>query len=382
MANTLTNLIPTIYRALDQVTRELTGMIPAVYMNATADQVAKDQTVRYPIVGDMSASDISAAATGPDPDAQTVASDTMTIDKSRSVTFYWEGEEQMGFRANGTMETTLQQQFQQAMRALVNEIETDLATTAKQGASRGYGTAGAAPFASGWTEVAEVRQILAENGAPMRDLQLVIPLSWGTDLRQESTLYKANEAGTDELARRGVLIDLQGFAVRESAQISQHTKGTGSGYLVDLTAGYSAGDTSIHVDTGTGTILSGDVITFASGSTNYIVGTGFAGDGDGDIALNAPGLRDTLANNASITIGDSYTPGFAFDRYGIHLLTRTPAMPEGGDAADDVTTVTDPVSGLSFQVAVYRQRRRVAYEVGIAWGKKAVKSDYIATLIG
>jgi len=57
-------------------------------------------------------------------------------------------------------------------------------------------------------------------------------------------------------------------------------------------------------------------------------------------------------------------------------------MPEGGDQADDVMDIVDPVSGLSFQVAMYRQYRQVHFEVALAWGMKMIASRHSALLIG
>jgi hypothetical protein len=369
---------------MNTISREQVGFIPSVYRNADAEPAAKDQTIRYPIVASRTASDITPAATGPNPSGETVSYGDMTISKSRSVSFPWNGEEQVGL-GNQQYQDVLQQQFEQAMRTLSNEIETDLAGAAYKGASRAYGTAGTTPFGTNLAEVAQMLKILKDNGAPTSELRMVIDTTAGAALRTLTQLTDVNRAGASSPLRQGVLLDLHGFQIRESGQISQHTKGDGASYAVDLTAGYAVGSTTIHVDTGTGAFLAGDIVTNTKTSrdTNkYVVNTGFAGDGDGDIIIGAPGNQVAWVNNDPLTIGDNYTPNLAFDKNAIHLVVRPPAMPEGGDNAEDVMLVSDPVSGLVFQVALYRQYRQVSYEVGIAWGYKAVKSEHIAVLLG
>jgi hypothetical protein len=382
MANTLTGLIPTIYKSLDVVLRELTGFIPAVMFDASGEQAAKDQTISWPVVPVASAGDITPATTGPTPTDQTIGPGTMTISKSRSAVFGWNGEEQKSL--GGLYNQILVDQFAQAMRTLVNEVETDLAALYVH-ASRAYGTAGTAPFASTLDEAAQILKILLDNGAPKTDLQLVINTTAGAKLRTLAQLSKANEAGSDEMLRRGVLLDLFGFMIRESAQVANHTKGAGSGYLVDLTAGYAAGSTTIHLDTGTGQVKAGDILTNSTtgrDTNKYVVKTGHATGGEQDYVLANPGLRVAWVNNDPVAIGNSYAANLAFSKSALALMARVPAMPEGGDAADDVTVITDPQSGLSFQVAMYRQYRQVAFEVGLAWGVKAVKPEAIAILLG
>jgi hypothetical protein len=61
-----------------------------------------------------------------------------------------------------------------------------------------------------------------------------------------------------------------------------------------------------------------------------------------------------------------------------------PIGPDGRamDMADDVMTVTDPVTGLAFDIAVYRQFLQMSFHVRLAWGVAAIKSNHIATLLG
>ena len=381
-ANTLTGLLPTIYDAADQISREMVGFIPSVYVNPKAEEVAKDQDITYPVVAAMAASDVTPSNVLPDISGVTVGAGTMKITKSRKVPFVWNGEEVTSI--SPVYGEVKQNQFLQAMRTLVNEIEADLAAL-YVAASRAYGTPGTTPFGTNLSESAQVRKILADNGCPMNDCQLTIDTAAGANMRTLTQLNKVNEAGDAATLRRGELLNVHGFSIRESAQVKTHVAGTESGYLVDLTAGYAAGLKTIHVDTGTGTILAGDILTntkTARDTNKYIVKTGFAGDGDGDIVLADPGIKVAWVNNDPVSSAASYAANMAYHRNALHLLTRLPKMPPGGDAAQAQEVVTDPVSGISFQILEYGEYRQRIFEVAAAWGVKCVKPEWLALLAG
>jgi hypothetical protein len=389
VANTLTNLIPTIYESLDVVAREMVGFIPAVTRNSSAERASVNQTILVPVTTPTSLIDNTPAVTSPDNGDHTVNSVPMTIAKSKSYPIRWNGEQQLGIRNAGTYENILGNQFQQAFRTLVNAMEADLFAAAYQGASRAYGTAGTAPFgtAGDLSDAANIRKILDDNGAPQSDLHLVLGSSAVVNLRGKQTiLLKANENGSDAFRRSGAIaeVPLDGFMLHNSNAVQQVTKGTGASYV---TSGSTAvGGTSIALVTGTGTVNAGDVVTFAADSNNkYVVNTGVSAPGT--IVIGSPGARVTIATANALTVGNSYTPNVAFHRSAIQLITRAPARPLGPngqpmDAADDVMIITDPISGISFEVAIYRQFKQVLFLVGLAWGANAIKPDNVCLLIG
>jgi len=92
MPNTLTNLIPDLYRALDVVSRELVGFIPAVTLDAQASRAAVGQVVRSPVAPAAPAEDITPSTNPPDTGDQTFTNKTLQITKSRAVPFRWTGE--------------------------------------------------------------------------------------------------------------------------------------------------------------------------------------------------------------------------------------------------------------------------------------------------
>lgn len=381
MSNTITAVLPSLYAGLDQVSRELIGMIPAMQRDTSLERAAVGQTVNVPVVPPATGGNITPASVPPD-DGDVILGDlTVAITKSKYSPVRWNGEEQRAIGPTGQYNKILADQFAQAMRWLANQVEVDAVTAAYKAASRAYGTAGTAPFGTpgDLTDFAGVNQILDMNGAPSFGRSLIVGSGARFNLEgKQSILFKQNQAGTDGLLRQRRMDPVMNFDIGYSAGVLVVTKGAGTGYLVNNGAGYAVGATAITVDTGTGTVNPGDIVTFAGDSNKYVVASATTTL----ITIGKPGLLAAVADSAAITVGNNFTANVAFTQNAMVLAARAPAAPDGGDSAEDMQMVTDPVSGISFEVRLYREYRRMRYEVGLAWGIGVVKADDIAILFG
>jgi len=379
--NTLTNLIPDAYAALDVVSRELTGFIPSVARDSRADMVAVGQTLRSIVAPvNSSGADITPAMAIPSALNQTIGNKSLTITKSRFYGFSWSGEDIMAVDKGPGYLTIQQDQIAQALRTAVNEVEADIAAAASAGASRAFGaTADTAPLIS---DFSQAKKILDDNGAPGSDRHAILSTAGGVAVRGFSNLFKVNEGGDTTLLRQGQLGDLYGFALRESAQVVRPTAGAMTGALVN--GALSIGATAIVFDTGTVNttgIVAGDIITIAGDSNKYVVATGVVAT-TGTITIAAPGLIKAAADNAAITVFGTSSRNCAFSRNAIVLATRLPAIPPQGDMAIDRQVISDPRTGLSFELAMYPGYRMNTYHVSIAWGITVFKPEHLAIIIG
>jgi len=376
--NTITAILPDIYESLDVVSREITGMIPAVTLSASSERAELNQNVVVDVEPDAPAgTTISPAMVVPDPTGETSGSTTITISNSKAYSFGFNGEDQKGLNTGPGYLGVRAQKIAQRVRRLVNDVETDLAAL-HVNASRAYGTAGTTPFgtAGDFSDASFAKKILVDNGAPEFDNHIVMNTAAGATIQGKQA--QANITGTDSLQRQGILLPLAGLDLRQSAQIVTHTKGSGAGYLVN-NASAAIGDTVIPADTGTGTILAGDVVTIAGDTNKYVVTTALAG---GSFTIAEPGLRVAVANNAAITVVGTAAHNMVFNRSAIVLAARAPARPQEGDLASDVQMVTDPRSGLAFEFAMYKGYRKVRYEVALAWGQAVIAPRHTALLLG
>lgn len=384
--NTLTNLIPDAYAALDVVARELVGFIPSVLRDPLAEAVAVGQNLRIPQTAKNTAGrDIVPAMAVPTVAAQTIGNETLTLTQSRAFPFSWSAEDRYAMDQGAGALSINQQQIAQAIRAAVYEIEEDIAQDAAKYASRNAAVADTTVFKTNLADLANVKKILDDNGAPMSDRHFVMSTTCGAAMRTLTQLSSVDSSGDTTLLRQGVLGNLYGFNIRESALIQSPAVGTTSTAVLASTA-TTVGQTSFTLkNAGSGTLLVGDVVTIGSGDTNrYLVtATSVTSTVAGQtFSIAAPGLRVAQgAAEHAVTVIAQGQRNIALARPAILLATRLP-MADGNDMAIDRQTITDPISGLSFEIAVYPGYRMATYEIGIAWGLKVLRPDFIAQLQG
>ena len=110
-----------------------------------------------------------------------------------------------------------------------------------------------------------------------------------------------------------------------------------------------------------------------------MVGTALASN---VVTLNHPGLRGNIADNNAITVGNDYVANVAFHKNAIELAMRPPAQPPGGDAGEEIATLFDERTGLSFSARLYKGYGMSQIKLMSFYGVKAWKPEFIATLMG
>jgi hypothetical protein len=380
MANTLTNLIPNVYAALDVVSRELVGALPSVNRDARADRLATGATLRSHVAPANTTATYTPSMAVPSAIDQVIGNKALTLSKNKYAGFSWTGEEDYAMDTGPGSLNIQQDQIAQAFRVLTNEMENDVCDALALGASRAYGTAGTTPFASTLADSAQGKKILDDNGAPASGRSLVIDTTAGAALRTLTQLTKANEAGTAATLRDGELLNMHGFSVKESAQINQQTAGAMTGAL--FAAAGAVGDTTIAFDTGTVNvtgIVAGDILTISN--HKYVVVTGTTAT-SGNIVIAAPGLQEIVADTTAITVNATSTRNLAFSSDALTFATRLPMFPSQGDLAIDSEVITDPRTGMSFDLRVYPGDGMVLYRIHALWGWQVIKPEHAAILLG
>jgi len=390
MANdiSLTGLTEILYQSRDLVAQEPSGFMQSVMVNGGSEGVSAGGTVTSIRTTEPTLeTSYTPGMTVPDAADITTSTDSLVLNSYAGASIPLKGEQWLQLSNTVGAEAALQQLYKQSIRKMINAMEAAVGIAAYQGASRAVGTAGTAPFGSNFEILSDLYRILEDNGTPMTDgmLSLIVNTAAGANLRKRSTLTNVGDAGTDATLRRGELLNIYNMSIKSSAGVASHTKGAGTGYLIN-NGNVAVGSTTLTVDGGTVNttgIKAGDVISIADdpSASSYVVKTGLTAT-SGSLVINHPGLRGLIVNDKAVTVGNSYAGNVGFHKAAIELAMRPPAQPPGGDAGEEIGVLVDERTGLSFSARLYKGYGMNEIKLMAFYGVKVWKPEYVATLMG
>jgi hypothetical protein len=268
----------------------------------------------------------------------------------------------------------LPMQASEAIKAIANDIEDSMWALAH--GDKGFygyaGVAGTTPFA---TDLAEYNAARAQADAQLMEADESV------NFVVLDTLAKANALGTNAVQnaswrgsadafRSGKLGTILGAQWDFSQRVPVHTSGTAAGATTN-SAGYALGIKTVTLaSAGTGTVLVGDVITFAGDSQPYVVTAGDASVADGGTVSFEPGLKVAIPTSpVAITLKASHRVNLLVHRDAFAFAMaplKDSAAVEGVPVAQEVAI--DEMTGLALRLEVTRQHKQYQWSFDALWG--------------
>jgi hypothetical protein len=345
----------------------------------------KGSTVDVPIPSAITANNVSPSETEQSATDVSPTKKQIVLDQWKEAAFVLSDKER-----EEAMNGTIPMQATEAIKALANAVDDHILS--KYTGIYGYGgTGGTTPFASNLSEYINARKELNRNLSDSDPRYCVIDEDADANAMLLGNLIQADQRGDQETIINGRIGRVLGAQWFLDQNIPTHTAGTivnGASTRVGLiTTALSAGDTTMALDntTLTGTVVEGDVFTFAGHSGTYTVTNTSAVTATGNEMTGitfTPGARAAVADNEQVTFQDDHVVNLLFHRDCFALATRPLVDNDAEELGSLVMADVDPISGLTLRLEINRQHKQTRFAYDILYGAALVRPEFGARILG
>lgn len=374
--NTVTNVIQQLLAQGLLALRENAQMPRLVNRGYESTAGEKGSTIDVPIPSAITAQAVTPSYVPPDDAGISPTNVSIALDQWYEAPFFLTDKELLEVQ-----EGTIPMQASEAIKAIANNVDAYL--FALYAEVYGFaGTAGTTPFGTDLTEYLDARKVLNNQLAPMDPRYCVIDADAEANALGLRAFQDASFRGDADGIIRGQIGEKLGAMWVMDQNAPTHTAGTASGATTDA-AGYAAGVSTVTLaSAGTGTILVGDIITFANHAQTYAVTTGDSDVSNGGSISFTPALQTALPGSAqAITVKATHVVNLAFHRDAIALASRPFAGADPMGLGTFMSAV-DPVSRLALRLEVSRQHKRTRFSYDILYGAQLVRPELASRLAG
>ena len=278
----------------------------------------------------------------------------------------------------------LPMQATEAIKALANKIDAYLwgLVHGTYGFYGYAGVAGTTPFANDDSAFRDARRQANKQLMDPEPRYLLLDPdaeSNALGLRQYTDM---SYTGSPEGIIKGILGEKSGVTFIMTQNVPTHTAGTAALATTDGSA-YAVGTKTITLaSAGTGTILAGDVITFAGDTQPYVVVTGDADVSDAGTVVFEPGLKVAIATAAvAITVKATHVCNLLLHRDAI-AFAMAPLAETRLTGNEMISEAIDEESGLSLRLEVTRQHKQYQWSWDALYGGNVIRREFGVRLAG
>ena len=410
-ANDLTNILPKIL-ARGLITLRQRCIMPRL-VNSDYGMMAaiKGSTIDVPVPTAVGTQDVSPSQTPITPVGCTPGLVQVALDYWRqNDPIYLTDKELCQIDQN---EHFLPMQMMEAIKALasyVNQIIMGKYKGTLRGVFGFVGTPGTTPFGSGVgvSSATGARKILNKQLCPLGDRRGVLDFdaeAAALDLSAFSDAEKILSAIVKVEGDIGRKFGIDWVADDDAPYHTAGTIATTTGAFrqcaVNNGAGYAVGIDTINVDfdndagnVGAGTILLGDILSFAGHDQTYCVianaSSGQYSNGVYTFATNAiaglkiyPALKTAVVDNEVATVKASHRVNMVFHRDAFAFATRPLLdVTSNLNLGSQILSMQDPVTGLVLRLEVSRQHKQVIWEYDLLFGAELIRPELCCRLAG
>jgi hypothetical protein len=368
MSNTLTGFTsPNVQGAVMKVLRQ-NAIFPrmATLVQANDGKNVGD-TIDLPVTAAIAARDITPAITPAANVDITTTREQLTLSKWQEATFALTDKEARSMR-----DGVVSEQMQEAVKSIGNAIDTHC-WRALYAHQYGYvGTPGTSPFtATSVTVLANAKRVLTKNLAPITDRFFVMDPVSEFNMITVANILQAEQKGDQMGVVEGSLGRILGFNCAVNQNIATLTAALTAwitGWSVS-TAAAAAGATTIEAINATahGVITAGTMFKAAGGLYYSVYTTVTAVTNTNVTLVIGPALVTALASGDALTVVAAYTPNVAFHRSALYFASPVLAGALGAED-ESVSTITDPLTGITLRFAVTREYYQSTVRVSSLFG--------------
>lgn len=377
MANVLTDVIPILLAQGLQILRGATVMPRLVNTDFANTPAQKMDTVNVWIPSAATVEDVApSAAPYQAPDSSGVKV-PIRLNRWRHSGFSLTDKDQeeivAGYKSR---------KAEEAVKVLANDVNAFLLSKYKK--IFGFvGTPGTTPFATDVTAATAARAALNRQLALLTDRRFVMDVNAEANALGLAQFTSAEKVGSNAAIIEGTLGRRLGFDFAMDQQVPTHvstpltagnaTVNGAQAAGVGSTDGGRTGTVSIAKATNAGTLVEGDIITFAGDAQTYTVlenATLIVGNTSVKIA---PALQSAKSGGEIMSLKASHVVNLAMHRDCIAFASRP--LQAAKDNTVEMMSVADPISGIALRLEVTRQNKQWLWDFDILYGGECVRPE-------